>query len=162
MAVENATLITFVENWKIYQDRLTKAIAPLTDEQLALVAAPGLRTIGQIATHMIGARVGWFTQFLGEDGGDAAPRAKWDRPGAPTHTAAELVEGLEGSWQMLTGALARWSPADMAQTFPDEDEGEHYELSRSWVIWHLLEHDLHHGGEISLTLGAHGLEAPDV
>ena len=25
--------------------------------------------------------------------------------------------------------------------------------TRQWVIWHLIEHDVHHGGEISLTLG---------
>jgi uncharacterized damage-inducible protein DinB len=27
------------------------------------------------------------------------------------------------------------------------------------VVWHVLEHDLHHGGELSLTLGLHGIPA---
>jgi len=27
------------------------------------------------------------------------------------------------------------------------------------VVWHVLEHDLHHGGEISLMLGLHRLQA---
>src|SRR5262249_40865584 len=67
MAVDNSTLITFYDSWKKYQDRLTAALAPLTDAQLQLAAAPGLRTIGQIATHMIGARVGWFIEVLGEN-----------------------------------------------------------------------------------------------
>ena len=31
--------------------------------------------------------------------------------------------------------------------------------SRAWVVWHVLEHDLHHGGEVSLTLGVHGIPA---
>ena len=35
-------------------------------------------------------------------------------------------------------------------------------LSRQWVIWHVIEHDLHHGGEVSLMLGTHGLAAPDL
>jgi hypothetical protein len=30
------------------------------------------------------------------------------------------------------------------------------------VVWHLIEHDLHHGGEVSLILGMHGLGAPDL
>jgi uncharacterized damage-inducible protein DinB len=30
------------------------------------------------------------------------------------------------------------------------------------VLWHVLEHDLHHGGELSLALGMHGLPALDV
>jgi len=31
--------------------------------------------------------------------------------------------------------------------------------SRSCVVWHVLEHALHHGGEISLALGLHGQQA---
>jgi hypothetical protein len=35
---------------------------------------------------------------------------------------------------------------------------------RGWVVWHVLKHDLHHGGEIGfslgLSLGLHGLPAP--
>jgi uncharacterized damage-inducible protein DinB len=27
------------------------------------------------------------------------------------------------------------------------------------VVWHVMEHDLHHGGELSLTLGMHGMAA---
>jgi uncharacterized damage-inducible protein DinB len=30
------------------------------------------------------------------------------------------------------------------------------------VIWHLMEHDLHHGGEISQVLGSHGIPALDL
>lgn len=31
-----------------------------------------------------------------------------------------------------------------------------------WVFWHLLEHEIHHRGEIYLMLGLLGMEAPDV
>ena len=31
-------------------------------------------------------------------------------------------------------------------------------VTRYWVIWHVLEHDLYHGGELSNTLRSHGLE----
>jgi hypothetical protein len=37
-----------------------------------------------------------------------------------------------------------------------------YDVSRSWVIYHVLEHDLHHGGEVSLILGMNKLQAPDI
>jgi uncharacterized damage-inducible protein DinB len=35
-----------------------------------------------------------------------------------------------------------------------------YEDARGWIIWHLIEHDLHHGGELFYTLGSHGIEVP--
>jgi len=68
MADDNVTLTTFYTAWKAYQERLA-ALAPLTAEQLALRAAPGLRSIGETAAHIIGCRVGWFTITLGEDVG---------------------------------------------------------------------------------------------
>jgi hypothetical protein len=31
-----------------------------------------------------------------------------------------------------------------------------------WIVWHVLEHEIHHRGEIYLMLGLMGMEAPDV
>ncbi len=162
MAEDNATLATFYSSWQRYQNKLRDALAPLTAAQLTLRAAPGLLSLGEIAAHIIAARTYWFTSFLGEDWADATPMAQWDEPDAPLLTAADLVRGLDRTWRLMTAALDRWDAAAMAQTFVRERRGQRNELSRGWVIWHLLEHDLHHGGELSLTLGMHGLQAPDV
>jgi uncharacterized damage-inducible protein DinB len=160
MAEENFTLTTFYGSWKEYQDHIRDAVAPLTAEQLALRAAPGLRSVGENAAHIIGCRAGWFANFLGEDGGaEVKEIADWDVPGAHDRAAAELVQGLDRTWQFMTDCVARWSPDDMRQTFPDDWDGKVVELSRAWVLWHVLEHDLHHGGEVSLTLGMHGVKA---
>ena len=85
--------------------------------------------------------------------------ANWDVTGAPVRTPTEMVQALDRTWQLMADCLARWSPADMHQTFPDDGDGTPVEVSRAWVVWHVLEHDLHHGGEVSLTLGIHGIQA---
>ncbi|MEZ4618805.1 MAG: hypothetical protein R2867_25275 [Caldilineaceae bacterium] len=64
----------------------------------------------------------------------------------------EELAALDESWAFVEGCLQRWTPDD-AKTFPDEWDGQVYQVSRSWVIYHVLEHDLHHGGEVSLLLG---------
>jgi uncharacterized damage-inducible protein DinB len=159
MAEDNFTLTTFYTAWKAYQDRLAAALAPLTAEQLALRAAPGLRSVGEDAAHIIGCRVGWFTDTLGEGASADVAAVRWDGPDGPARSAAELVRGLDLTWQLMADCLTRWSPAAMQQTFPDDWDGEQVQLSRAWIVWHVLEHDLHHGGEISLTLGMYGLQA---
>jgi uncharacterized damage-inducible protein DinB len=180
MADDKFTLMTFYTWWKAYQDRLEAALVPLTAEQLALRAAPGLRSIGENALHIVGCRVFWLTEFLGEDGGEKmkvyarwnevaleAPYASWSDVAraldAPAPSGAELAQGINRTWQFMADCLARWSPADMQQTFSDEgddeSDGPPAGVSRAWVVWHVLEHDLHHGGEVSLTLGMHGLPA---
>lgn len=153
-------LTTFSTSWKAYQEQITKAIAPLTAEQLALRAAPHLRSIGEQALHIVACRAYWLTEFLGEDGGEKMQwYAGWNEAalslGAPIPPAAALVQGLERTWGFMEARLSRWSPDEMCQIFPDKP----VDVSRAWVVWHVLEHDLHHGGELSLTLGLHGIAA---
>lgn len=164
MSEGNFTLDIFYQSWKDYQDTLKQAIAPLTPEQLALRAAPGLRSVGEIVAHIISARVHWFGGFLGEMNSMPGAESLLARNirDAPPRTADELVEGLDTSWRFMADLLNRWDAADMQHTFPFEVDGYRYDNSRSWVTWHILEHDLHHGGEISVTLGMHGLKALDV
>ena len=162
MAETHVTLATFYEGWGAYQKHLVTAVAPLSPEQLALRVAPHLWPAGMIAAHIVATRVGWFHHWMGEGSSDLDPLGSWDEDGQPSRSAAELVAGLEATWDMVRGALARWSAADLGQVFEDPypaagEEEERRRRSRQWIVWHLLEHDLHHGGELSLTLGAHEL-----
>jgi uncharacterized damage-inducible protein DinB len=159
-AEDNFTLSTFYESWQKYQNHIKEAVAPLTAEQLAQRAAPGLRSIGENAAHIVGCRTGWFTYVLGEDGGPQVKAiADWDEAGAPARSADALVQGLDLTWRLMSDCLGRWSSDDMRKTFTDDWDGKIVELPRAWVVWHVLEHDLHHGGELSLTLGMHGLRS---
>lgn len=159
---DDFALATFYSMWREYFGHIREAIAPLTAEQAALRAAPGQRTIGELVAHVITGRVYWLGEFIGETDDDSTALHIWDDPGELTTNVPELLNGLDRSWQFVERRLARWTPADMQQTFPHEWRGDHYDLSRSWVVWNALKHDLHHGGEISLTLGIHGLQAPDI
>jgi uncharacterized damage-inducible protein DinB len=150
------------QGWHVYQAALIKALRPLEPDQLALRVAPSLRSVGEIAQHIIGARARWFYMLMGEGGEEFATLGKWDRRDAPGRSAAEIISGLEATWQGMQDAIGRWSPEEWQQTYPGEDESEPEAITRQWVIWHLIEHDLHHGGEISLTLGMHGVPAVDL
>jgi hypothetical protein len=99
MVEDTFTLTTFSRFWKAHQDHIEGALAPLTASQLALRAAPHLRSIGEQALHIVACRAHWFTDFLGEDGGEEMKRyASWNEMalslGASIPPAAELVQGL--------------------------------------------------------------------
>lgn len=118
--------------------------------------------LDQIVQHIISARAGWFSGTLQEDDELMTGYMSWGQQESPSRTAVELVEGLDATWAFIEARLQRWTPSDCATTFPDEWEGQTFEVSRSWVIYHVMEHDLHHGGEISLILGMNGLQALDL
>ena len=157
MTVNQQLVEGIYDGWHAYQTALVKANAPLGEEQLALRAAPRLRPVATIAAHIIGARARWFYQLMGEGGDEFKALGQWDRRGAKQRTAEELVHGLESTWRGMQEAIARWTPEEWERTWPGEDDTEPETITRQWVIWHLIEHDVHHGGEISLTLGVHGI-----
>ncbi len=148
--------------WERYQGLLVGAVAPLSAADLALRAAPSLWPVGRLAAHIVATRVGWFQGWMGEGDPALAALDPWDAEGAPPRTAAELVDGLEATWRMMRDCLERWTPEMLDDPFTRERPRGIVTRTRGWIIWHVIEHDLHHGGELALTLGMHGLVAPDL
>ncbi len=156
------TLAKVYQGWDRYQDLLVQTVEPLTAEQLAWRAAPNLRSAGELVAHIIGCRAGWFHYVMHETTATIAELATLDEPGFAERGALELVSGLRTTWQAIQNGLARWTLADLDTVFQDEDEGVTRTYTRQWLLWHLLEHDMHHGGEFSYVLGMHGREGMDI
>ena len=167
----------FFDGWANYQRLIVAAIRELTPEHLALRTAPHQWAVWQIAGHVAGARTYWFHDVLGE--GDPAIRdmfrvasttvpdlpledAGWEDDEDHPRGSAEIVGAFDRTWAMIDDCLRRWTPDDLAVEFHRRRITGTQTFTRQWVIWHLMEHDLHHGGEISLILGTHGLPALDL
>ena len=135
-------------SWHDYQQALKRAIAPLTSAQLQRRLLPGLRTPGDIAEHIVFGRALHLHRTLGERAAELTPLLRWEDADNPPHTAAEIVQGLELTWQFITDCLMRGLPTDAV---PEE------EVPILQTIWGFLDHDLPHAGELSLLLGASGL-----
>ncbi len=157
-----STLDQIYDNWRGYQEKLREVVAPLTDEQLALQPAPGMWPLGQIVQHIISVRAGWFSATLQDPDVAMDAYMMWGQRDSPGRSGADLARGLDETWAFIESRVRRWTPDECAETFPDEWEGQVTLVSRSWVIYHVLEHDLHHGSEVSLILGMNGLPGLDL
>jgi uncharacterized damage-inducible protein DinB len=151
------SLITLHNYWENYQQRLIATIMPLSSEQFALPVASN-QTIGELLGHMIGARFWWFHEWMGEE--EPPDLVQWGDD-EDLREAASLVSAFDLTWQMVSPALSRWTAADLERLFPPpasvaEKASAH---TREWIVWHVLEHEIHHGGELSLALGGYGLQA---
>ena len=161
MVEQQINLLSFYKGWDAYQKLLVKAISPLSSDQLTLRVAPHLRSVGENVAHIISGRVSNFL-VLGEAGAEIAPLETWDEEGAPPRSAAELVSGLEVTWQMIQSALTRWTVANLNDVFEDVESETVSRYTRQSILWSTIKHDLHHSGEVSLTLGTHHLDGLDL
>src|SRR5262249_5728982 len=117
----------------------------------------------------------WFHDVLGE--GDQALRdrfrvttttvpgislddALWEDDETHPRTASEIVDAFETTWALIEPCLRRWTSEEITAEIPQG--GADRTTTRGWVIWHLIEHEVHHGGAISLILGTNGLPAVDL
>ncbi len=165
----------FADGWASHQRLVLAAIADLTSDQLALRPGPGEWSIWQIASHMAGSRSYWFHDVLGE--GDTAIRdrfrvasttvpdlslehAGWEDDETRPRTATEIVGAFHATWALIEACLERWTADDITVEIPQRRADR--TTTRGWVISHLMEHEAHHGGAISLILGTNGLSGLDL
>ena len=145
------------EHWDQVRTGLNQALDPLRDEQLAFTPREGLWSLGQVACHIAGCEEGWLRDLC--FGRWSRPEADYKLQGYPTvaalkqllaevhaRTAAELATAPELTGRLDQPATLPWGPT----------------VSWRWAVWHVLEHEIHHRGEIYLMLGLLGMEAPDV
>ena len=154
-------LTPFYLGWSVQNQRLMNALAPLTPEQLLLRSAPHMWPVSVLAAHIVGARVFWFHQIMGE--GPAA-LDEWlglDDVAETERTRERLLAGLGASWALVEGVLARYGPQDLEATFERVYPNRIKTFTRQALILRVLGHDFHHGGEISTTLGMQGLAGLD-
>ncbi len=165
MTEQVSPLATFYKpGWENYQNAIVQTIASLSSEQLALPIAAHSRSIRELLEHMIGARFNWFSNWMGEE---FAPIVG-EEDESYVYNAAELVTIFEQTWRVISSALDRWTFADLEQLFQPpashqawlrnqglEEAPPH---TRLWIVWHVMEHEIHHGGELSLALGTHGID----
>jgi uncharacterized damage-inducible protein DinB len=157
------SLATVYHGWDRYQRDLLNAIAPLSPEQLALPVAPSHWPIGMLVQHILNDRIWWFHLWMGEGSPEVAAFMHWEEEeeGRSVHLADELAAGLEATWGMIEGALARWTVADLAQVFEppasltEAERAIFGPSTRQEIIFHVLRHDIHHGGELAVGMGGH-------
>jgi hypothetical protein len=63
---------------------------------------------------------------------------------------------------MIQAALVRWTTVNLNDVFEDVENEKVTYFTRQSIIWSTIKHDLHHGGEVSLTLGTHHIGALDL
>jgi len=151
------------DRWPQYQQRMIDVVANLTDDQLALRAAPDQWPIWAILSHLAGSRLYWLCNILKEPGAETTPWPDlpddgWEDDLDHPRTAQEVVFALGSTYAIIDRILDEWTP-EMLEDQVDRTIWETQQRhSRTSILQRLLTHDAYHIGEVSLLLGANGIE----
>ncbi len=147
------TLDQFFQHWEqIHQDTLV-TIAKFQDAELPFRPYPDSWTAGQVMLHIADAEQFWYQQVIMQAVDDGADYAPADYP-----NIAAIRALLAAVHQRSLTILAGLTLDDLPQTRPFREAA----FSLNWIIWHVIEHEIHHRAELSLMLGMLGREGLDV
>jgi hypothetical protein len=158
----------FYDHWPVYNRELTEIVGAMDASQLAIRAAPDRWPIWAVVGHTAAARAYWLCGILGEPGVEATPFPDvlsgegWEDHLETPRTADELVGALDATWRIVERCLDRWTPEMLAETFERRGASGLQLHSRTSVLQRLLTHEAYHCGELSQTLGIHGLPQIDL
>ena len=144
----------FFSHWdQIHSDTL--AILDKFDEtELVQVAFDGGMPVGRIALHIADAEEGWFRLVATQE------RSEW-----PSDYTLENYPSKAAIKALLSEAHAKTMAYLATQTLDDLErvfKSAWGDFSLRFIIWHVLEHEIHHRGELSLILGILGRQGLDV
>ena len=132
--------------------------------------APERWPIWATVGHTAGVRVYWLCGVFREPGAETTPFSisdlergfGWEDEPATPRSTAQHTEAHETTWRIIAGCLERWTPDMLFEQF-ERKVGEQTQLhTRQSVLLRLLSHDGYHSGELSQTLGIHGLPQIDL
>ena len=154
--------------WPQYNRRIREVIAAMTDEQLAIRPAPDLLPIWASVGHTVAMRVYWLCEVVGEPGVETTPfsdgstTVDWADDLDHRRSAGELTSAMDSTFAIVEGCLDRWT-VDMLTDEIQRPYGETVQVhTRSSILQRLLTHEAWHAGEMSQTLGIHGLPQIDL
>lgn len=143
--------VQLFQHWAQVRTGLIETIQKFSEEELGYQPFPGAWCVGQIAVHIAECEEYWLQGVvLGKSLPDALyPYKQYPRK-------ADVINLLSETHARTSVLLDSLEETDLAR--PVTAEGTTVE----WVVWHVLEHEIHHRGEMSLIHGLLGREGLDV
>ncbi len=139
-------------HWTHVRKELIETVGKFSRSELEFKPFEGSWTAGQIALHIAEAEDFWFTRVVK---GEEIMEPDFDTKSA---TRDQLVNWLNFVHNKTLVFLNGLEEKDLEKKFALEGG----EFPLYFIVWHVIEHEIHHRGELSLCLGMLGREGLDV
>ena len=139
--------------WERARKTVIQAAKMIPKGKLEWRPAKGMLTFGDILRHMVDCEEFWIHDVLLRKGG-SPDRKRKDFP-----TAVNILKDLEGIHKKTVAALSKVPMSSLPRKVKIEQDGQ---VPVSWLLWHVVEHEVHHRGQLITYLRILGLEPPQI
>jgi len=129
-----------------------KVLATLTDQNLAQPVAEGHRTLGHIAWHVVAT----VPEMMNRTG---LGLSSIDQEAPPPTVAREIIDGYQKvTSELLQSLKENWTDETLGQV----DDMYGMKWPRSMTLRILIDHEIHHRGQMTVLLRQAGAKVPGV
>ena len=148
-------LAKFFSNYFTIRMELLEAVKELSQEQFDWKPENHPNCIGQLLAHIAECEYYWI---------DVVARRKIDSPDFERFEKArvkqEVLALLDEGFEILSDFLQSEDIDDWDEVFY-QMEGEE-KVSKRWLVWHVIEHQARHRGQIFMLMRMQDLKVPHV
>ena len=141
-------------HWEQVRADLLATIEKFNQEELTFTPFNGSWPVGQIMLHIAECEDYWLHWIVRHDIDRTRSYMLADHP-----SKLAIREMLDSARNRTLAFLETLDEVDLVKVYKTP-HNESFPLG--WIIWHVLEHEIHHRGELSLALGLLGREGLDV
>ena len=146
----------YLKRWPPVREGLLVVVDAFQPEDLSFVPVEGGWSVGRTILHISSAANYWLHSGILSSENAYGPGESI----LENYPTIEAIKNfLAEEHQRTLDLLAEFNEDDWEKRFPYPDG---YAYPPSWVFWHVLEHEIHHRGELSLILGILGRDGLDV
>ena len=143
-------------NYFTVRAELVKAVQDLTQEQLDWTPPNHLASIGKLLAHIAECEYAWITCLALKK--EASPDfTRFEK----ARTLREILALLDQYHTEFTEYLSAEDIEDWDRIFYQFPESTE-KVSKRWLVWHVVEHQARHRGQIFMLMRMQGIEVPNV
>jgi uncharacterized damage-inducible protein DinB len=146
----------YLKRWPVVREGTLEVIDAFNNEDLSYVPVKGGWNVARIMLHIGGAAEYWLHSGV-LTGEKTDPGIKRTLENYPTIDVIKTY--LADQHRRSMKLLESFDPDLWTQPVTFEDS---YGYPPNWIFWHVIEHEIHHRGELSLITGILGHEGLDV
>lgn len=151
-------LADLFSNYFTVRKEMVKAVKNLSWQHLEWTPPNHTNSIGSLLAHIAETEYWWIT-IVAEQKVDLE-KADFERF-SKVRSLVEIVTLLDEYLAETRAYLVREDSSDWDDVFYDV-KGRDESVSKRWLVWHVVEHQARHRGQIFMLMRMQGLDVPDV
>jgi uncharacterized damage-inducible protein DinB len=137
--------------------RTKRYVEGLSAEQLSWCPSDKVESVGTLLIHIAAVEFSWIQEDImrrpmGEEWMIAFP-IRFDLPQISGKSLEYFLEKLDTVRTQTRNVLASLGDEDLSRTITpldEESDGEATQYTIEWILYHLIEHEAHHKGQIAV------------